>query len=155
MRSALCSLGGRSASVTFEAGNALIPATVFNRVREGWASPEGLIMSVSKRVAVPACTLQNTLEQSHFLELNERRASVKVRPQRDSNTDAFLGVLEWLRGFRLHRNPWPWPSRSGAAASRARARPRAAVLSVQSRFCTPSSRGRAKVGCYRLFDRWK
>ena len=41
----------------------------------------------------PACWLLNTLDQSHFLELDERQALVEVRPQRDLDTVAFLGVL--------------------------------------------------------------
>ena len=50
-------------------------------------------LCAGKRAVVPACLLQNTLEQSHFLELNEREVLVEVWPQRDLNTVVFLSWL--------------------------------------------------------------
>ena len=64
----------------------------------------------------PACWLLNTLDQSHFLELDERQALVEVRPQRDLDTVAFLGVLGRFRGLWLQRNLLPRATRGGAAA---------------------------------------
>ena len=81
----------------------------------------------------PACWLLNTLDQSHFLELDERRALVEVRPQRDLDTVAFLGVLGRLRGLRFQRNLRPQATGGEAAAGRARARSRALGLAALRR----------------------